>query len=282
MNKIFIVIPVHNRKGLTKNCLLSLYRQTYKDFKITIFDDGSTDGTKEMIEKEFPEVILLKGSGNFWWSKSVNNTVKYALDRDAEYILTLNDDLEVEKNYIENMVKYAKNNPDILMGSACHDIKTKELVFAGSRINWLRAKEEMIADILSGDELKNSLVSVSHFGCRGLWIPSKVFNKIGLFDEENFPQSIADYDFTLRAGRAGFKIYCNFDAKVYSYIEEKGTVKFKKDKSLRNFINYLTHIKSDCRLITRWKFGLKNCPFKYLFQYLILDTGRVIGGYFER
>ena len=50
---ISIVIPVHNRRELTRNCLLSLQKQTYKNFSVIIVDDGSTDGTSEMIQKEF-------------------------------------------------------------------------------------------------------------------------------------------------------------------------------------------------------------------------------------
>ena len=65
---LFIVIPVHNRKHFTRDCLLSLRKQTFQNFTIIVIDDGSSDGTGEMIQKEFPEVVLLHGDGNLWWT----------------------------------------------------------------------------------------------------------------------------------------------------------------------------------------------------------------------
>ena len=76
---IYIVIPVYNRKEFTHQCLLSIIKQTNKNFKIIIVDDRSTDGTREMINSEFPEIILLKGDGNLWWTRAINLGVKYAL-----------------------------------------------------------------------------------------------------------------------------------------------------------------------------------------------------------
>jgi GT2 family glycosyltransferase len=73
---IFIVIPVHNRRDFTRECLLSLRKQTYKNFKVIIVDDGSMDGTGDMIEKDFPEVIPLKGDGELWWTGATNMGVE--------------------------------------------------------------------------------------------------------------------------------------------------------------------------------------------------------------
>ncbi len=49
---IFIVIPVHNRKHFTRECLLSLRKQTFQNFKVIVVDDGSSDETSEMIQKK--------------------------------------------------------------------------------------------------------------------------------------------------------------------------------------------------------------------------------------
>lgn len=72
INLIYIIIPVHNRKHFTRECLLSLRKQTFQNFKVIVVNDGSSDGTGEMIEKEFSDVILLKGDGNLWWTGATN------------------------------------------------------------------------------------------------------------------------------------------------------------------------------------------------------------------
>ena len=58
---IYIVIPVFNRWKYTQACIESLNKQTYKDFKIVIVDDGSSDGTSENIYDLYPNVHVIKG-----------------------------------------------------------------------------------------------------------------------------------------------------------------------------------------------------------------------------
>ena len=64
---VFVVIAVHNRRVITSQCLEKLQKQSYNPVKIIVIDDGSTDGTAEMIRKDYPNVIILIGDGNFWW-----------------------------------------------------------------------------------------------------------------------------------------------------------------------------------------------------------------------
>ena len=87
------------------------------------------------------------------------------------------------------------------------------------------------------------LHKVSIYSGRGLLIPAKVFVKIGLYDENNFPQITADDDFSTRAGRSGFEIYCNYEAKLYVRVEESGDYKIRSNKSLKNYYFHLFGIK---------------------------------------
>ena len=137
-NRIYIIIPVHNRKHFTLECLLSLRKQTFQNFKVIVIDDGSTDGTGEMIEKEFPDVILLKGDGDLWWTGATNLGVEYALTQagQGDYILTLNNDTELAPDFIERMMGYAIENPEALLGAYALDIDTKRPAYGGSRIDW--------------------------------------------------------------------------------------------------------------------------------------------------
>jgi GT2 family glycosyltransferase len=89
---IYIVIPVFNRINFTRECLISLRGQTYTDYKTLVVDDGSTDDTEEIIKREFPEVKVLKGDGNLWWTGATNMGIEYALKigHENDFILTLN------------------------------------------------------------------------------------------------------------------------------------------------------------------------------------------------
>jgi len=89
---LYIIIPIFNRIEYTKGCLLSLYKQTYKNFKIVVINDGSTDGSGKVLERDFPSVHVINGDGNLWWTAATNLGVKFALKNGADYILTLNND----------------------------------------------------------------------------------------------------------------------------------------------------------------------------------------------
>ena len=112
---IYIVIPVFNRKHFTKDCLISLRNQTYKYHKTIIVDDGSTDGTKQMLESEFPEVIVLSGDGNLWWTKSINMGIRHALSLGADYIMTLNNDTIATPDFLEKMMYWAERGKPVYM-----------------------------------------------------------------------------------------------------------------------------------------------------------------------
>ena len=280
---IYTIIPVHNRKKLTEKCLECLYSQTFRNFKIIVFDDGSSDGTEEMIKGKYPDVILLKGDGNCWWSRSVNEGIKYALANSADYILLLNDDVTVKEDYIKSFINVAEKQPNIIMGSAGYDAATGKLVFAGEKRSWITASVKKNADMINRGVLDaEDLIECDYLPGRGLWIPAKVFKTIGLFDDKRFPQSAADYDCTIRARKAGFNISCNMKAKVWFSFDDTGSNKYRAYMRFQNFWQYITSIKSVGNLFIRWKFGIKNCPPVFLAFYLLFDTARIIGGYFIR
>ena len=77
-----IIIPTFNRKKQL-SVLLHQFKQQKSNgirFNIVVVVDGSTDGTIELLESEFPEVIIVKGSGNWWFTRSLNEGCKYAVD----------------------------------------------------------------------------------------------------------------------------------------------------------------------------------------------------------
>ena len=89
---IYIVIPVHNRQDYTKACLHSLRRQSVLGFNTVVVDDGSTDGTIDVVRQQFPEVIYISGDGTLWWAGAMNRGVTWALEKGARYIVSLNND----------------------------------------------------------------------------------------------------------------------------------------------------------------------------------------------
>lgn len=276
---VYIIMPVHNRKEFTRNCLHSLLHQTDSDkLRIIVVDDGSTDGTGEMLIKEFPSVITLRGDGNLFWTSAINLGVRHALTLGADYVLTINNDTVASKNFIEQMLFWANLAQDSLLGALDIDIKTKRPYYGGELVNWRCSSSRYLLNEIKVEDQKG-IHEVSLYPGRGLLIPKIVFEKVGLFEEEKLPHYMADYDFTQMARRKGFKIYCNYDARLYTYPEEGGDPKLRKRKTLKNYFLHLFSIRGGGNLKNFTIYTFRNCPKKYLVASLFVGYARRIAGY---
>ncbi len=118
-----VIIPVFNRLPLTTRCLTSLSAQTDRRMRITLVDDGSTDGTAETVCKNFPEVDILTGDGHLWWTGAVNLGLQHVLRRMApdDYVLLINNDTYFDQNFIACGRAAVQRYPDALIGGVLVD-----------------------------------------------------------------------------------------------------------------------------------------------------------------
>ncbi len=265
---IYIVIPVFNRKEFTKDCLDSLNRQTYKDFKVIVIDDGSSDGTQEMIKNEYPEVVLLETTGDLFWTATINIGIKYAIENKASYVMALNNDTIASDTYMEKMIYWSAKYPKALLGAFAVDAHSKKPVYGGEIIDWKRLKSKSWLDVLPEKEYKG-LHKVSHFPGRGLLIPKKCIDDIGYYDEIIFPHYAADYDFTHKAIREGYQVFCNHDARLFTYPDESGDMHNRKRKTLKRYYNHLFDRKGGGNLRNFTIYTIRNCPPLYVPTYLL-------------
>ncbi|MET7030073.1 glycosyltransferase family 2 protein [Sediminicola luteus] len=275
---IFIVIPVFNRWHFTKACIDNLQKQSYTDFKIIVVDDGSTDGTSEKLASAYPEVKVLNGNGSLWWTGGINLGITYALENRADCILSLNNDTLPTVDYIEQLVNASNMKPGALIGSTGIDVNTKEINYCGERIKWLTDSAESLKDSLGKENMKG-LHEVSYFPGRGLLIPKSVFSKIGLFDREYFPHYMADYDFTFRARKAGFKVYCCIEAKLGTYPEASGANQLMAQKSFKNYKEHLFGMKGAANLKYYYTYVIRHCPIYLLPISVTIGTLKRLTSY---
>ena len=269
----------------TLKCLESLQNQTYRDYCVVVCDHGSTDGTSEKIKSAYPNVIVLQESSDLWWTGAINRCVEYVLntgepERDA--VVTLNNDLEVDSDYLTALVSAAQRYPQSIITSAGYDIRTRQLVFPGARKNWYTSKVRQLdteTDRISGEV---DLAEVTHAPGRGTLIPLKAFRDLGLYDEKHLPHYGADFDFTFRAySRGGYRILISYRAKVFSHVDATGMSVERRNFSFRGLMRYLTDMKSPANLSARWWLAINNCPRYLLPSFLLLDYFFIVGSYFK-
>ena len=280
---IFVVIPVHNRKELTRNCLRSLVEQTFRNYKIIIIDDGSTDGTGEMIESEFPEVHIIKGDGNLWWTAATNLGVEYAIRNDHEinnnFVLTLNSDTVATNTLLNDLLEsYNRAGRPSLVGATAVDAQSGKVLYRGEKINWLTESSRFFFN--NPNRPSNGLIDVTVFPGRGLLIPFEVFKKIGVFDARNFPHYAADYDFTLKAKKSGFGLYCSWDAIVKIFPDESGSVMLRNKKTFKNYIEHISGKRGAAGIMIFIKYTFRHCPWYAMPFFLSIGLARRIFGYF--
>jgi len=278
---IYIVIPVHNRLEATRDCLDSLRAQTYTSFQVVLVDDGSSDGTSEYVRSGYPEVIVLEGDGNLWWTGGTNLGVRYAVryTRDTDYILTLNNDTVLPPTYLHTMVSLARQMPNGLIGSVAIDDEHRDVVVdAGVRIHWLSAKYVRLKSPGRAGDGIGSFYQVSALPGRGTLIPVPVFRTIGLYDVRNFPHYAADYDFSLRARKAGYTLLLHPACYLYSKTKLTGISNARQKMSLAAWLASFHSIKSPNNLKIRWRFGLRHPPLLCRPSFIACDVLRVIFG----
>lgn len=284
---IYIAIPVHNRKGLLRNCLLSLRNQTNKDFRIIVTDDGSNDGTGEMLRSEFPEVTVLRGDGNLWWTGSINKAVNYVMERcdDDDAILVLNDDLEVPENYIENFYFLARKHPNTLIGSVVTDIDDKDRIYSGGvKINWLTGKMRGINNGRSLSSFGKGYYTdeASYLTGRGVLISSKVFKQLGIYNNNHYTQC-GDTELPIRARKAGYKLIVSYDVPVYSYVKDKGHINHLDRYSFRSLKKYYFDIRSHVNLRERFWFAIDSTSnIIHGLWFFAMDFTRITVHFFRK
>lgn len=111
MPKVSVVIPTYNHEKYVGECIQSILDQTYQDFEIIITDDGSSDGTVNVI-KEFDDsrIQLYTHAENKGACTAVNNCIRKAV---GEYIAVLSSDDAWEPTKLEKQVKYLDDHPEI-------------------------------------------------------------------------------------------------------------------------------------------------------------------------
>lgn len=220
--KVNIIVLNYNGRDCIKKCLASLFCSPYPNFEVVVVDNNSTDGSLELAKQNFSRATFIKNEQNLGFSAGNNVGIKYSLEKMAEYVLLLNNDTEVEKNCLNQLVKCALANKEVgILSPLIFASEGKEVWFSGGKIDWLRMKTAHNRELLGSDFSDSDFIS----GCAML-VRAEVFAKIGLLDEDFFLYW-EDADFSVRAKKAGFSLLISANAHVRHFEKSEETKKNK-------------------------------------------------------
>lgn len=280
--KIAVVVPTHCRFHLLLKLIESIQHSFQKSddvelYYIIIFDEPENTNSLKL-KKEHPFVHIVQGDGNWWFTKSVNEGIKFGYSFNPDYFLIINDDLEVDVDYIKNLVISSKYYPKSIIGSTSVDIgDEKKILFSGVKKKyWFLLKDVYYSNLTDNLIMSNPVIIRKSFilPARGLLIPKILLDDIGLFDER-FPQYGSDDEIVLRAQKRGYESYICLNAILYSHWKETGYGDlrlnpgfFKVSKAMFNKYSIL-NLRKNSRLVSMYYHPIM-VPWTVLVNIMII------------
>lgn len=211
-----IILLNYNSYSDTSECVESILASEEKNYKIFVVDNASMDKSFIKLKKNYANNSLIKffsSKDNLGFSAGCNIGVRYAIEKEFEYILLLNNDTLVTKKFLKELILIAENDKKtgIVGGKTLFADDKKSVWDAGGFINnitfrGVRRREGSIGI--------NEVGEVGFVTCCLALIKKEVFNKIGLLSEAYFFGS-EEWEFSLRARKVGFKLLYTPRSLIY-------------------------------------------------------------------
>ena len=227
-----ISVVTHNTRDLLKTCLGSIYQKAERiRFEVLVVDNGSTDGTMEMIQKEFPQVKLIENQKNLGFARANNQAIKRGKGR---YFLLFNPDSIFKNGSLNETIKFMDRHPEVgILGckilNSDGTIQESNASFPNLFTEFLRVFQlkKIIASVKLrkkiGQKLGRLLGSTIREYFRVYWdservrgvdwvtgacliVKRKAIEDVGLLDE-NFFMYYEDADWCYRMHHKGWRVY---------------------------------------------------------------------------
>ena len=264
MDRIAIVLPVHNRKDFTLDCLRQLQGISRKGFasEIVLVDDGSADGTAEAVSQTYPEVSILKGDGNLWWAGGVNKGMEYALANGFDFIYTLNDDIDFFPDSLQVLYDTLKDRRDCVCGSIFLSFKNREnIVYAGIEVYGFFRKLRSCFKGPYRDEYEGRIGEADTLSTKSTLTPAAVVRKVGLLDAVRFPHNYADFDYFMRVKSAGFPLLVHYGSRICTRGSDTNFHRLIMNKSRKEVFRTFFDIKYGNHLPTLYHYSTARVNF---------------------
>ncbi len=212
---VYVVVITWNQRRDTLECLESVFRITYPNFRVVLVDNASTDGTREAVAAQFPQVGYIANPANRGFSAAVNQGMKRGLERGAEYLFLLNNDTIVDPSLLDHLMAHAMDESVGMLVPKIYYYSRPNVIWSvGAGLNvWTLEKGGEVRGCVDEGQWE-TVVEREHVTACAVLLPRRLTDKIGLLDERFF-YYYDDADLSLRVREAGFRTLLVPQAKMW-------------------------------------------------------------------
>lgn len=204
---VYVIILNWNGKDDTFECLRSLQQLDYPNFEILVVDNGSTDGSEDLLRASFPSAHVIQTGRNLGYAGGNNIGIRFALSHGADYVWLLNNDTTVAPDALTPLVETAESDPTIaFVGSKIYFYDKPEVIWcAGGIIDLAAGGRTDVIGMSQEDRGQFDKVSDVDYvaGC-SLLASRAAIDAIGFIPEEYFLY-FEETDWNLAAQKKGYR-----------------------------------------------------------------------------
>ncbi len=220
---IYVVTLTWNQREDTVDCLKSLNRITYPNYRLLLVDNASVDGTVKAVTDYFPEVEIIVNPRNLGFPGGFNVGLRHAFDQGAEYVFMINNDTFVEPSILDKLMAYA-DQPGVGMVAPkiyYADEPNRIWNVGGMRHPWTWEMTDVGNRQLDRGQWEGVIERDYLVGC-ALLIKRSMLEDIGLFDTGYHPIYYEDVDLCVRARRADYRLLLVPSARMWHKVSASG------------------------------------------------------------
>ena len=273
---VTVIVLNWNGKDLTIECLESLKQVNYSNFNILVVDNGSTDGSVELLKEKFPEVSILVLEKNLGYAAGNNRGFDSLKPDQPEFVIFLNNDTIVDENFIEPLVKQLLTHKKAsqTVPKIYYENDPKLIWYAGGIVNlWTGSIYHLGIRQYDGPAYSKTHKTKYATGCC-FCMRYEEFKEFGGFDEA-FPMYSEDVDLSLWIRAAGKQVWFVPDSKIWHKVSASLGGAFSFGKMVRKARGIFLLIKKHANLV-QWLTLIVLLPIQLIIVLLklIFKVGR--------
>ncbi|NVO21374.1 MAG: glycosyltransferase family 2 protein [Bacteroidetes bacterium] len=270
--RVIVLILSYNGKSLLDESISTYLANDYPNFEVAVIDNGSTDGTKEYVEKNYPGVTLLRTDVNLKYSGGFNFGLSYAFEKQrADYVLITNNDVKAGSKVLSSLVATAEkdNNIGFVTGKVYFYENPETIQSVGyyeDPVKWIGGhRGDRVKDTGQFEEELELPYSDDIF----MLVRKQVYDAVGGYNTI-FAFQGEQLDWQVRAKQEGFRVFYSPRAMIWhkDSITIGKSSPFKVFYDVRNtlLLRLLHKDQAYFRVYVRWHF--KNMVFRPLLRSL--------------